>query len=66
MKDMPLLLLDAFQQTISLERIHMPLKVNLPIVKEIDNHVTTQIGGEIKAVRAQLNQLNSKKSQFKH
>jgi hypothetical protein len=50
---------DAFQQAIALEKIQMPLKVNLPLVKEInEDQDTTELGGEIEALRAQLNQIN--------
>ncbi len=50
-----------------LEKIYTPLKTNLQMVNQIDEgHDHTELDGEIKAVRAQLNQLNSKKSQFKY
>ena len=61
------LLRDASQQAITLEKIQTPLKTNLPMVDEIDeDHDYTELDGEIKAVRPQLNQLNSKKSQYKY
>jgi hypothetical protein len=35
-KAMPVILWCPLQQAITLEKIHMPLKVNLPMVNEID------------------------------
>jgi hypothetical protein len=56
MKAMTVLLWDAFQQAITLEKIHMLHKVNLPMVNEIDNDQdTTKLEGEIKTAWAQLN-----------
>jgi hypothetical protein len=55
-KGIPVLLWDAFQQAITLEKIHMPLKVNLPKVNEIDeDQDITELGGKIEAVRVELN-----------
>jgi hypothetical protein len=66
MKNMPVLLWEAFQQAITLEKIHTPLKTNMPAVNEIaDEQDNDEIDGEIEAVRAQLNRLTSKKSQYR-
>ena len=66
MKAMPIILWDAFQQAITLEKIHTPLKTNLPMVNEVDTEIETEeLDGEIEAVRAQLNRLTSKKSKYK-
>jgi hypothetical protein len=66
MKNMPVLLWEAFQQAITLEKIHTPLKTNTPMVNEIaDEQENFELDGEIEAVRAQLNRSTSKKSQYK-
>jgi hypothetical protein len=66
MKNMPVLLWDAFQQAITLEKIHTPLKTNSPMVNEIaKENENSELEGEIEAVRAQLQRLTSKKLQFK-
>jgi hypothetical protein len=58
---MPVLLWDAFQQAITLEKIQMPMKTNTLMVNEISNeHNTVELDSEMEAVRAQLNQLISK------
>jgi hypothetical protein len=55
-KGLPVLLWDTFQQDITLAKIHMPFKVNLPMVNKIDeNQDTIQLDGKIEAVQAQLN-----------
>ncbi len=65
MKSMPVLLWHAFQQAISLEKIHTPLKTNTSVVSEIaKNSDTVELDGKIEAVGAQLNRLTSKISQF--
>ncbi len=65
--NIPFLLLEAFQQAITLEQIHTPLKANTPAaVNEIaDEQDNCELDGEIEAVRAQLNRLTSKKSQYR-
>ncbi len=62
-KAMPVILWCPLQQAITLEKIHMPLKVNLPMFNEIDeDQDTSELNQEIEAVQAQMNQLNFKKS----
>jgi hypothetical protein len=47
-----------FNKAITLQKIHMPLKVNLPMVNEINEYQdTTELDVEIEAVGAQLNRL---------
>ena len=65
MKNMPVILWDAFQQAITLEKIHMPIKTNLPMVNEIEEQEIDEIDGEIEAVRARLHTLNTKKSSYR-
>ncbi len=67
MKNMPVLLWEAFQQAITLEKIHTPLKATMAAaVNEIaDEQDNCELDGEIEAVRAQLNRLTSKKSQYR-
>jgi hypothetical protein len=48
MKGMPVILRDIFKQAITLEKIHMPLKTNTPMVAEItDDQDTVELDGEI-------------------
>jgi hypothetical protein len=63
---MPVLLWDSFQQAITLQKIHTPLKKNTPMVNEIaEEQENSELEGEIEIVRTQIQYLTSKKSQFK-
>ena len=66
MKDMPATLWEAFQSALTLEKIHMPIKSSMSAsVNEIADEETTQIDGEIEAVQAQLQRLQTRRSQYK-
>ena len=67
MKNMPVILWDAFQQAITLEKVHMPLKHNLPAVNEIEGEDgdLEELDGEIAAVKAHMARLTSRRSQFR-
>ena len=66
MKDMPAVLWDAFQNALTLEKIHMPVKsFTNASVNEISEEDTQQIDGEIEAVQAQLQRLQTRRSQFR-
>ncbi len=53
LKDLSVLLWDAFQEALTLQNIHMPFKVNLPMVNEIyADQKVSETDREIEAVRA--------------